>query len=124
MNQVTPRSASTVLIVEDELLILSLARMEFEDAGFEVETAADSGSALEMIESDAEIDLLFTDIRMPGPCDGWALAQRARQLRPGLRVIYATGFSADAPQIVEGGVLVTKPYSLDKIIEVARQLST
>ena len=124
MNQAAQKSASTVLIVEDEVLILSLARMEFEDAGFEVATASDSGSALAMIESDAVIDLLFTDIRMPGPCDGWALAQRARQVRQGLRVIYATGFSADTPQLVEGGVLVIKPYMLEKIIEVARELST
>ncbi len=124
MNQVAVKSATTVLIVEDELLILRLARMEFEDAGFEVTTAADSGSALALIESDAVIDLLFTDIRMPGPCDGWALAQRARQVRPGLRVIYATGFSADKPQIVEGGILVTKPYLVDKIIKLARDLSS
>lgn len=122
MSQVDQRTVSTVLIVEDEFLILRLASMEFEDAGFEVATAMDSGSALTMIESDAVIDLLFTDIRMPGPCDGWALAQRARTLRPGLPVIYATGFSAATPQVVEGGKLFTKPYLLDQIVNVAREL--
>lgn len=122
MSQSDLKTVSTVLIVEDEFLILRLASMEFEDAGFEVSTATDSGSALAIIESDAVIDLLFTDIRMPGPCDGWALAQRARQLRPGLQVIYATGFSAHKPQIVERGVLITKPYLSDNIIDVARDL--
>lgn len=123
MSQLTRRSPLTVLIVEDEVLILSLARMEFEDAGFKVTTAVDSGSALAIIESDAEIDLLFTDIRMPGPFDGWTLARQARQVRPGLPVIYATGFSADPPQIVERGVLMTKPYVLDQIIDLARELA-
>jgi CheY-like chemotaxis protein len=113
------QSKATVLVVEDEALILQLARLEFEDAGYHVLTAADADAALKLIESDVAIDILFTDIRMPGTVDGWQLAKQARQIRPSIHVIYATGFSADAPQPVDAGVLVTKPYLLNSVIELA-----
>ena len=109
-----------ILIVEDEPLILALAQSEFEEAGFDVLTASDSAAALEIIESDVPLHVLFTDIRMPGPIDGWALAKLAQSRRPGIRVIYATGFTADEPNLLEGSAFVTKPYLLDQVIEIAR----
>ena len=114
--------AGTVLIVEDELMILTIAREEFKDAGYEVVVATDADAALKVLEANRDIDVLFTDIRMPGTLDGWALARNARQIRPSLPVIYATGFSQDAPQPVDGALLFMKPYRLSTIIEAARSL--
>lgn len=113
-----------VLIVEDELLIAKVAQAEFEDAGFEVIVAMTGPAALVQLEADAEISLLFTDIRMPGTPDGWGLAEAARQMYPQLPVIYATGFSAENPQPVDGGLVFSKPYRLSIVIEAARDLTT
>ncbi|MEY2882643.1 MAG: hypothetical protein RL490_367 [Pseudomonadota bacterium] len=111
-----------ILIVDDEALVLEIACMEFEDAGFDVLAASDGTTALELIGGDPDIDLLFTDIRMPGTIDGWALAQSGRQLRAQLPVIYATGFSADTPRMVDDALFFTKPYRLGQIVEAAQRL--
>lgn len=108
--------------MEDEILILTLARREFQEAGFEVVTASDGNAAIRALESDPGIDVLFTDIRMPGKLDGWEVARSARAMRPELPVIYATGFSSEEPKLVEGAVLFAKPYRLSNIIEAARNL--
>jgi CheY-like chemotaxis protein len=123
MTDVERASKPTILVVEDEALILQLAQLEFEDAGYEVLTAIEADSALRILEKEDHIDILFTDIRMPGAIDGWELARKARQLRPSIKVIYATGFTPDAPQIVEAGVLITKPYELEAVIELAARLN-
>ncbi len=112
----------TVLIVEDEDLVLEIAMLEFEDAGFEVLTAENADSAMARIESGAPIDLLFTDIRMPGKLDGWDIARRAREVRPQLPVIYTTGYSAQAPGAVEGALFFAKPYRLSEILSAVHRL--
>jgi CheY-like chemotaxis protein len=71
----------------------------------------------------AEIGVLFTDIRLPGPMDGWRLAEKARALKPDLPVIYATGFSAEAPRLVPDGVLLKKPYTPSTVIETIERLA-
>ncbi|WP_184201821.1 response regulator [Polymorphobacter multimanifer] len=112
----------TVLIVEDEALVMIIAQEELEDAGFLVLTACDADEAMRHLESDARIDVLFTDIRFPGALDGWAVAQRARAFRPGIRVVYATGYSASRPDSVPDSVLFIKPYRLSDIIDAIRRL--
>jgi len=118
----THSSPNKVLIAEDEPLVLALAQEEFEDAGFEVVAAPDGQAALAALAEFPDISLLFTDIRMPGDIDGWALAKAARQMKPDLPVIYATGFSHGEPDIVDGGLLFTKPYRLTSILNAARSL--
>lgn len=113
---------STILIVEDEPLVLEVAASEFEDAGYVVLTASNADAALAQLGGDADIALLFTDIRLPGLFDGWEIAIRARALRPKLPVIYATGYSAHTPQAVAGALMFTKPYRMSEILSAARQL--
>lgn len=112
----------TVLIVEDEALIRDVVALEFADAGYDVLEAEDYESAFAHLDTDAAIDLLFTDIRLPGSIDGWDIAERARALRPALPVFYATGYSADAPRLVAGGKFFRKPYRPLEIIDAARAM--
>ncbi len=112
----------TVLMVEDEALVMIIAQEELEDAGFIVLTAGDSDEAMAHLESEARIDALFTDIRFPGALDGWAVAQRARALRPEIAVIYATGYSASRPDAVPSSRMFIKPYRLPEIIDAIRRL--
>jgi CheY-like chemotaxis protein len=111
----------TVLIVEDEDLVREIAQAEFADAGFRVIEAATGEAALAHLSLD-HIDLLFTDVRLPGAIDGWRVARRARELHPGLPVIYASGFPGDAMDIVPGGRFIAKPYRPTAIVAVAREL--
>lgn len=111
----------TVLIVEDEELVREVASAEFEDSGFTVLEAVDGDAALAHLAATA-IDVLFTDIRLPGAIDGWEVARRARALFPGLPVIYATGFTGGELQIVPGGRFVGKPYLPVAIVTAALEL--
>ena len=115
-------SGGRILLVEDEWLILQVAATELADAGYEVLSADNGDSALALLERGEQVDLLFTDVRMPGSLDGWALARRARDLRPDLPVIYATGFSREAPGMVDGAVLVDKPYRLPELLTTIDRL--
>jgi CheY-like chemotaxis protein len=113
---------SSVLLVEDELLVRELAFEDLGDAGFEVTAAGDGDEALGHLREGRHFDLLFTDIRMPGATDGWDLAREAKQLLPGLRVIYATGMGDAADRLAEGERYVRKPYSLGELHKVLVEL--
>lgn len=111
-----------VLVVEDEEMLLNAVAMEFEDAGYEVLCAGTAEAACDLLRDETRIDLLFTDIRLPGRLDGWDLAEHARTLQPDLPVIYVTGYSAEAPRQVAESVLVMKPYRMAAILTAARSL--
>ncbi len=101
-----------VLLVEDELLVREMALEDLGEVGFEVTPASDGDEALAILRESTDFDLLFTDIRMPGATDGWQLAREARQLIPGLRVIYATGLGDAGDSLEQGECYVRKPYNL------------
>ncbi|ACL55189.1 response regulator receiver protein [Methylobacterium nodulans ORS 2060] len=113
-----------VLVVEDEVLLLDLVTAELEDAGLTVLQADNANAALGMLATDTPVDLLFTDIRLPGPMDGWTLAEAALKLRPGLKVIYATGFAGDAPRLAPGSLFFTKPYRPSAVIAAIAAFGT
>lgn len=100
----------TVLVVEDEMLLIDVVADELEEAGYRVLSAMTGEEAMTFLESPEPIDLLFTDIRLPGTIDGWKLAEAARRLRPEIPVIYASGYTADQPREVPGSLFLTKPY--------------
>ena len=112
----------TVLVVEDEEMLLNAVIMEFEDAGFAVLSAGTAEEAYGLLQGAERVDLLFTDIRLPGQLDGWDLAEHARALQPDLPVIYVTGYSAEQPRQVSESVLVMKPYRMTAIMSAAQQL--
>ena len=101
-----------VLIVEDDEIFSMMLAYNLEHAGYEVVTAASASPAIDILESDATIDVLFTDIQMPGTVDGQGLAQRARTLRPEIAVIYASaGYKRlDEIDAVPGASFMAKPF--------------
>jgi PAS domain S-box-containing protein len=106
--------AGTVLVVDDELDILEVAVTYLTEMGFTALQAKDGASALKMIEEHGELDLMVTDIVMPGGMNGAELVRKARVLRPALKFIYSSGFPAEVlakktMPLVEGPLL-RKPY--------------
>ena len=81
---------ASVLLVEDEPLICDLAAEVLAEQGFEVRAVSTAMEALRHLMSESQIDILFTDVNLPG-MDGEALAQHARRLRPDLPVMYTSG---------------------------------
>jgi CheY-like chemotaxis protein len=101
-----------ILLVEDDPDVRELAGLILSDLGYEVLEAGDGLAGLALLETFQEIDLLFTDIVMPG-LDGVTLAERAKEVRPDLPVVYATGFAdrvRDIKQAHLEGPLLQKPF--------------
>jgi CheY-like chemotaxis protein len=113
----------TILVVEDEELVRDMIAEELRDAGFHVLEAADGEEASSLLMTDdSTVDVLFTDIRLPGRLDGWAVAQFARQLRGALPVVYATGYTVDRSAEVSGAIFLNKPYQPSFVIETIQKL--
>jgi CheY-like chemotaxis protein len=100
-----------VLFVEDEFFIREWIAQSLFELGFAVETVTNAADALSRI-SRAPIDVLLTDINLPGGMDGTTLARRARELQPDLAVIYASARAAMLTQEarVPGSLVLPKPY--------------
>ena len=101
-----------VLLVEDEFLICEWVAESLSEQGFLVSTASNAAEALRHLAS-APVDVLFTDINLPGGVDGVALARRARELLPELPIAYASGrvHTLDPQLCVPGSIFVAKPYA-------------
>jgi CheY-like chemotaxis protein len=105
----------TILVVEDEPAVREHSVTSLRDLGYRVLSAADGHAALRVLARETEIEVLFTDVGLPGGMTGRQLAEAARVLRPELKVVYTTGYARNA--IVHGGVLdpgtelLPKPFS-------------
>jgi len=101
-----------VLLVEDEFLIGEWVAESLSECGFAVRTVTNAADALRYLAV-APVDVLFTDINLPGGMDGTALARRARELLPDLPIVYASGRVnlLDSQQRVPGSIFVPKPYA-------------
>jgi signal transduction histidine kinase/ActR/RegA family two-component response regulator len=114
----------TVLIVEDEPLVRTLAAETIREHGFNVIDTAHGTDALDIIKAGAEIDLLVSDVRLPG-VGGYQLADIALARRPNVKVILVTGFAQDPvpEKLTRAGVKIFyKPYDLDVLAASAREL--
>jgi PAS domain S-box-containing protein len=123
---VAPRSSTKVMVVDDNNGVLEEAVEQLRSLGYGVVSASSGAEALEVLERNPDVDLLFTDVVMPGSIGGRALAEKAIQIRPGLKVLFASGYFEGA--LVGKGDLdtdvqfLTKPYvkrELAKKIEEA-----
>ncbi len=87
-----PTGNESILIVDDEIGLLTLAEEYLKDLGYRTHTAENAVQALEILEKEDDIDLLFSDVVMPGRISGYKLAERAISLKPGLKVLLTSGF--------------------------------
>lgn len=108
-----------VLIVEDEIALLKMMRDVVGSLGYKVKTASNGFDALAMISEGVPIDLLITDVVMPGGLGGFDLARSARQVKPGLPVIYMSGYTGFSPEEMGEVVapLIQKPSPPTTIAE-------
>jgi PAS domain S-box-containing protein len=116
--------AETILIVEDDALVRKFVVAQVKSLGYATLSAADAAEALEIIDGDAEIDLLFTDVIMPGPMNGAQLASAARQRRPALKTLFTSGYTEDAVihhgRLDDGVLLLAKPYRKPELARMIR----
>jgi CheY-like chemotaxis protein len=119
-----PSGHETILVVEDDAAVRSVAVSILQGLGYQVYQAADGKSALNILHSTDHIDLLFTDMIMPNGISGHDLVQTARLLRPRMQFLLTSGYSEqflalrdDANQDVQ---LLSKPYRREKLATAVR----
>ena len=123
----TPQAqeGETVLIVEDDPAVRVLVTSVLGELGYTFLEAADANAAMPILQSDQRIDLLISDVGLPG-MNGRQLAEVGRQIRPGLRVLFITGYAEHAA--VRGGFLdpgmqmITKPFTFDLLTAKVREM--
>ena len=118
-----PRGHEKILVAEDDPFVRSSVILRIESLGYSVVAAINGNDALLKLRNNPDIDMLFTDIVMPGGMSGWELADLAQQIRPGLPVLYSSGYPQEA--LVDLGrasaqsIILTKPY---RKVELAHRL--
>jgi two-component system, response regulator PdtaR len=114
-----------VLLVEDEVLISELVSEALREQGFSVHAVDTADAALGYLDGGGDADILFTDINLPGVIDGVELAKRARDLRPELPIVYASGrFTAgDLTPLVPRSIFLTKPYNPSDVCTLLGRLA-
>jgi two-component system, response regulator PdtaR len=112
----------TILVVEDEILIRLMIAEALRDAGFGVVEAGTADEALAILEKDTPVDLVFSDVRMPGTMDGIALAALLRKTRPDLKIAIASGYSPDwsSPNLADA--FIGKPYEVARAVNRIKAL--
>jgi CheY-like chemotaxis protein len=119
----TARAEEIILVVEDDDHVRRMSVAALRELGYIVDEAESGYIALELLIKRPEISLLFTDVVMP-EMDGRKLADTARKSRPGLKVLYTTGYTRNA--IVHDGTLdpdvdlIVKPFSVDQLARKVR----
>jgi signal transduction histidine kinase len=103
------RGSGTILLVDDNQVLMTVTMRNLTALGYKVVPARDAQSALAILASEAAVDLLFTDVVMPGGLSGPELAEAARRLRPALRVLFTTGYAETSVDVADRQVL-RKPY--------------
>ncbi len=115
----------TVLVVEDEALVRLLIVDVLDELGYKAVEASDGPSGLRILQSPQRVDLLITDIGLPG-LNGRQVADAARLLRPDLKVLFMTGYAENAAitkGILSPGMqMITKPFAMDALTKRIREL--
>jgi PAS domain S-box-containing protein len=111
-----------ILAVDDDPTVLATAVLQLEALGYQTLTAQSAEAALQVLDRHTQVDVLFTDVVMPGGINGCKLAKLARVKRPGLKVVYASGFpgmeSTDGKDVDFDAPLIAKPYRKNDLARV------
>ena len=117
--------SETVLVVEDDALVRNFVTAQLTALGYRAVAAADAAAALDKLKSGERVDLLFTDVVMPGGISGRQLADEADRIRPGMKVLYTSGYTDDTVmhhgRLDPGVLLLQKPYRKDELARMVRQ---
>ena len=121
-----PGGDEIILLVEDQAQVRDTARAVLERLGYDVRTAESADEALRYVRAGAELDLLFTDVVLPG-MNGLALAERVAAERAGLRVLFTSGYTsaASVPGCTLNGApcaFLQKPFNVDLLASAVREL--
>ena len=123
-----PKGHETILIAEDDPFVRASVILRVESLGYTVVAAENGNDALLKLRANPGIDMLFTDIVMPGGMSGWELAELARQIRPGLPVVFNSGYAREA--LIEQGrasaqsIILNKPYRKAELAHRLREALT
>ena len=119
-----PCKRSVVLLVEDEVLVRLFGADILKAAGFEVIEAANADEALQTLEARDDVQVLFTNVHMPGSLDGLALARCVHERWPDIELLIASGRSrVDPDEIPDNGRFVSKPYEPGRVVQQLRELT-
>jgi len=116
----------TILVLEDDDDVRITSVESLREIGYRVIEAHDGPSALRLLERQMRVDLLFSDVVLPGGLTGAQVAAQARAMRPGLRVLFTTGYARNAiihqGRLDKGVHLITKPFSLNDLAAKVRDV--
>jgi CheY-like chemotaxis protein len=114
-----------ILVVEDDALVRNFVIAQLQTLGYRTVAAADSRAALTHIDNGEPFDLLFTDVILPGGMNGRELADEVTKRRPGLKVLYTSGYTDNSivhhGRLDEGVRLLTKPYRKNQLAQMVRE---
>ena len=117
--------AETIFVVEDDPLVRNFVTAQLQSLGYNTIAAPDGKTALDLITAGQKFDLLFTDVVIPGGMSGRELADEVARLRPGVKVLYTSGYTDNAivhhGKLDDGVLLLTKPYRRNQLAEMIRK---
>ena len=114
----------TILVVEDDHRVRTTTVARVQDLGYDVLQAEDGKSALKILRRSPAVDLLFTDVVMPGGMMGGELVEEAKRFYPGLKVLFTSGYTEQASlqaDVIEGGAVLKKPYRRPELASKLRE---
>jgi CheY-like chemotaxis protein len=119
-------SGEVVLVIDDDPTVRMLVAEVLADLGYAVIESPDGPAGLKVLDSDAPIDLLITDVGLPGGMNGRQVADAARVKRPDLKVLFITGYAENAvigkQRLAAGMFVMTKPFQLDILAQRIREI--
>jgi CheY-like chemotaxis protein len=119
-------SEETILVLEDDDDVRTYSVETLREIGYRVIEAHDGPSALRLLERQLRVDLLFSDVVLPGGLTGAQVSAQARAMRPGLKVLFTTGYARNAiihhGRLDKGVHLITKPFSLNDLAAKVRDV--
>ena len=113
MGEPVPAPPPVILVVEDDVLVRSMVAAFLRECGFGVIEANGADEAIRVLQAEIRVDIVFSDIQMPGSMDGFGLARWVRRERPWLKVILTSGAARTAKEVgdlCETGPILAKPY--------------
>ena len=119
-------SAPTILVVDDEVLVRSVIADYLRDCGYRVLEAGSAEDAVAILDSQMKVDIVFTDLELPGHSSGLELARWIRRRYPDVRVIVTSGIYSSAElasELCEAGPPIVKPYESDAVVQRIRSLT-